>query len=317
MRELKAMSTRSHKRAEGSIRERAGPEEMRRRRLALLDIVEEQQPMTVRQVFYQATVRGLIEKTENGYDKIQKTLGNMRVEGQLPWGWIVDNTRMQRKPRTYNNLMDALSHTELMYRRALWRDADAYVEIWLEKDALSGVVYPVTEKYDVPLMVARGYSSISFLYAAAEAIERQVKPAYIYHLGDFDPSGVNAGEKIEETLRKYAPDSEIHFERIAVSQAQIAAWRLPSRPTKKTDTRTKRFTQRFGNVESVELDAIAPDQLRKLVEDAITRHISAHELHIAKVAEESERVVLQAFKRFERRRVEAEERREAEMRRAA
>jgi hypothetical protein len=76
--------------------------------------------------------------------------------------------------------------------------------IWLEKDALSGVIYPITSMYDVPLMVARGYASLSFLYSAAEYINELDVPAYIYHLGDFDPSGVNAGEKIEETLRELA-----------------------------------------------------------------------------------------------------------------
>jgi hypothetical protein len=109
------------------------------------------------------------------------------------------------------------------------------------KDALSGVVYPVTDMYDVPLMVARGYASLSFLYSAAEYINTLDVPTCIYHLGDFDPSGVHAGEKIDETLRKMAPDAEIHFERIAVTPAQIAEWDLPTRPTKKSDARSKNF----------------------------------------------------------------------------
>src|SRR5262245_22951405 len=85
---------------------------------------------------------------------------------------------------------------------------------------------------DVPLMVARGYASLSLLYSAAEAINELVVPAYIYHLGDFDPSGVNAGEKIEETLRELAPAADIYFERLAVTEQQIAEWSLPTRPTK-------------------------------------------------------------------------------------
>ena len=115
--------------------------------------------------------------------------------------------------------------------------------------------------YDVPLMVARGYASLSFLHSAAEYINDLDVPAYIYHLGDFDPSGVNAGEKIEETLRELAPDAEIIFERIAVTPEQIDAWNLPTRPTKTSDTRAKGF----GDI-SVELDAIEPNQLRALVQ---------------------------------------------------
>jgi hypothetical protein len=170
------------------------------------------------------------------------------------------------------------------YRKDLWARADTYVEIWLEKDALSGVIFPITSRYDVPLMVARGYASLSFLHSAASDINSLGVPAFIYHCGDFDPSGVNAGEKIEEKLRELAPAAEITFERIAVNLDQIAAWNLPTRPTKSTDTRSKSF----GPI-SVELDAIEPDALRNLVEQAIQRHLPPDEFEALKAAERSER----------------------------
>ena len=147
----------------------------------------------------------------------------MRRAGELPYDWLADNTRWQRKPRTFDSVEDALKETARFYRN-LWTDADAYVEIWLEKDALAGVVYPVTSMYDVPLMVVRGYASLSFLYSAAEYINDLDVPTFIYHGGDFDPSGVNAGEKIEETLHELAPAADITFERIAVTPEQITAW---------------------------------------------------------------------------------------------
>jgi len=124
------------------------------------------------------------------------------------------------------------SRDRKFYRKSLWTEADRYVEVWLEKDALAGVVYPITEMYDVPLMVARGYASLSFLHSAAEYISDLDVPAYVYHLGDYDPSGFNAGEKIEETLRELAPSADIVFERIAVTPEQIEQWHLPTRPTK-------------------------------------------------------------------------------------
>ena len=235
----------------------------------------------------QATVAGLIDKTEAGYGRVQRDLVEMRWSGQLPWDWIADNTRWQRKPRTFNGIEDALAETARLYRRRLWRDVAAYSEIWLEKDALAGVVYPVTAAYDVPLMVARGYASLSFLHTAAEHLRTLAVPAFIYHLGDFDPSGVNAGEKIEGTLRRLAPDAEIHFERLAVTPEQIAEWELPTRPTKASDSRAKGF----GDV-SVELDAIAPDTLRELVTGAIERHLPADQLAVLQVAEQSERALL-------------------------
>src|SRR5262245_66381978 len=113
-------------------------------------------------------------------------------------------------------------------------------------------------------MTARGYSSISFLWSAAQAIRAKAKPAYIYHFGDLDPSGVDAARDIEAKLRRYAPSAEIHFHRPAVTRAQVEQWNLPSRPTKMTDTRAKKFT---GT--SVELDAIPANTLREFVRGCI------------------------------------------------
>jgi hypothetical protein len=243
--------------------------------------------MTVRQVFYQATVHGFVEKAESGYVKVQTDLTVMRRAGELPYSWLADNTRWQRKPRTYNGVQDALKATAAFYRKDLWTNADSYVEIWLEKDALSGVIYPVTSLYDVPLMVARGYASLSFLYNAAEAINELEVPTFIYHLGDFDPSGVNAGEKIEEELKEMAPNADITFERIAVTEEQIDEWDLPTRPTKKSDTRSKAF----GDI-SVELDAIEPNRLRAIVQEAIEYHLPAKQFEVLKAVEESEREII-------------------------
>jgi hypothetical protein len=266
---------------------RATKAEVEARREALLAIVDDGRPMTVRQVFYQATVRGLVAKVETSYAKVQNDLTLMRRDGVLPYDWIADNTRWQRKPHTFDSVEDALNETARFYRKNLWADADCYVEIWLEKDALSGVVLPVTSMYDVPLMVARGYASLSFLHSAAEYINALDVPAHIYHLGDFDPSGVNAGEKIEETLREMAPAADITFERLAVTPEQIAAWNLPTRPTKTSDTRAKGF----GAI-SVELDAIEPNRLREIVQRATERHLPPRQFKVLKAAEESERTLI-------------------------
>ena len=269
------------------IKRRSTKAEVEQRREALYDIVTAMQPMTVRQVFYQATVRGIVETAETGYAKVQTDLTPMRRAGELPYGWFADNTRWQRKPNTFDSVEEALEETARLYRKNLWADADSYVEIWLEKDALAGVVLPITYMYDVPLMVSRGYASLSFLHSAAECINNLFLPAYIYHLGDFDPSGVNAGEKIEETLKEMAPDAEIYFERLAVTEEQISAWNLPPRPTKTTDTRSKNF----GSI-SVELDAIEPNTLRFIVRQAIELHLPKHQYQVLKAAEESERKLI-------------------------
>lgn len=268
-------------------RHRATRAEVDLRRECLLALVAELRPATVRQVFYQATVRGYVEKTEGGYNKVQNDLVLLRRAGRLPYDWLADNTRWQRRPRTYESIEHALRETAAHYRKDLWIDADAYVELWLEKDALTSVILPVTGLYDVPLMVARGYASLSFLHSAAEYIASIDVPAFIYHLGDFDPSGVDAARKIEMTLRELAPNSEIHFERLAVLPEQIAALNLPTRPTKLSDSRSRGF----GAV-SVELDAIAPNTLRGIVDRAIQRHLPTEQLRVLQTAEASERQLL-------------------------
>jgi hypothetical protein len=243
---------------------------MDERREAIIDIVGEIGPATVRQTYYQAEVRGVLPKDEKSYSKVQYLLVKLRRSGEIDYDSIVDNTRYPLQPTTFDSPAEALEDAVANYRKSLWTDIDALVEIWLEKDALTGVIEPVTSKYDVALMVCRGYSSITFLYENATALARSGKPCFIYHLGDSDPSGENAAEVIERELREYAPGAEIHFERLAVTREQIRDWRLPSRPTKTDDTRAAAF----GNRRSVELDAIDPNRLRKLVEDAINRHMS-------------------------------------------
>lgn len=260
------------------------------RRAALLAIVAEGRPMTVRQVFYQASVKGVVDKTEADYAKVQTDLVLMRRSGEMPYSWLADSTRWQRKPRTFSGVEHALNETAAFYRKALWDQVPAHVEVWLEKDALAGVIYPITELYDVPLMVTRGYASLSFLHDAAEYISKIDVPTHIYHLGDYDPSGVDACRKVHETLVEMAPGAEIHFNRVAVFKAQIDHWKLPSRPTKASDTRAKKF-----NDISVELDAIRPDLLRKLVQVNIEEHLPRSQLDVLKVAEESERELIRAL----------------------
>jgi hypothetical protein len=257
-------------------------------RAAITDILENDNPQTVRQVFYALTVRGVIAKAEIEYHRtVVRLLGEMREAGTIPFEWIADNTRWMRKPSTFVGLDACLNATSKFYRRDLWAAMPVYVEVWCEKDALAGVLMEETEVYDVPLMVARGYASLSFLHSAAMAIEAKDKPAFIYHFGDLDPSGVDAARDIEAKLRRYAPGAEIHFERPAVTRQQVEQWNLPSRPTKASDPRSKKFT---GT--SVELDAIPARQLRELVRGCIERHIDRQQLDLLRVAEKSERELL-------------------------
>jgi hypothetical protein len=269
---------------------RATKVEMIERRSEIVRILEDIYPASVRQTFYQAEIAGIVDKTELGYEKVQRAVVWLREQDIVSFDWISDATRWQRKPRSHASIEEALREAVELYRRAVWRDQPVYVEFWIEKDALAGTIYDVTAQYDVPLMVARGYSSLTFLHAAAEAIKANGKPAYIYHLGDWDPSGQGAADHIERKLREYAPGMLIYFEKLAVTERQIIEWNLPTRPTKQSDSRAKRWRG-----DSVELDAIPPNLLRQLVRDSIERHISPERLRVIEVAETSEREVAEIF----------------------
>jgi hypothetical protein len=253
---------------------------------ALHSIVRGGRPMSVRQVFYQAVSRGLIAKTEAEYkNTICRLLAKMRLEGDMPFGWISDGTRWQRKPRTFSSLDAALGNIVRTYRRSLWDDQDAYVEIWLEKEALAGVVYNVTAEFDVPLMVTRGYPSLSFLAEAAEDIDAESdKDVHIFYFGDLDPSGVDIARNVEERLDEFTTSAYVNFERVAVTVEQVQELDLPMRPTKRTDTRSKDWV---GG--SVELDAIDPDTLRAMVRDCIEQLIDFEALEVVRTVEAEER----------------------------
>jgi hypothetical protein len=135
---------------------------MDRIREAILEVLERDQPMTVRQLFYRLVSLGTIDKTEAEYKAtVCRITAEMRRAGEIPYGWIADNTRWTRKPRTHSSLSHALKHTAETYRRAIWDNQDSYVEVWLEKDALAGVLLDVTAPWDVPLMVTRGFPSLT------------------------------------------------------------------------------------------------------------------------------------------------------------
>ena len=258
---------------------------------AMFNLIEAENPLTIRHVYYRMVAQGLVRKTEAEYKStVCRLLGQMCRDGRLPYDWITDNTRWRMKPDSYSSLQDALHTTRRNYRRALWDTQPAYVEIWSEKDAISSILYDVTHEWDVPLMTARGYSSLSFLYAVVEDLKLIEKPSYLYYFGDHDPSGRDARRFVEQTIREMAPEVEVHFELAAVTPEQIEMWDLPTRPTKTSDTRAKGF---LG--ESVEVDAILPNTLRQLVSACIEQHIDPAAMQKTRLVEAAEQKTLDSM----------------------
>ncbi len=267
------------------IKQRRTKSDMSELRSIIYSVVEQDEPMTVRQVFYRLVTMGAINKTEAEYKTtVVRLLGDMRREGQLPFRWIADNTRWVRQARTHNSVHDALEWGARHYRRSLWSEVPAYVEIWLEKEALAGVLFDVTHEWDVPLYVTRGYPSLSFLHSSGQQIRGRQDPTYLYYFGDLDPSGVDISRVVERGIREFANRAEIYFERVAVNSEQVDEWDLPTRPTKQTDSRAHNF-----HGESVEVDAILPDRLRDLCRWVIEKHLPQEERERVLAIETAER----------------------------
>ncbi len=254
-------------------------------REAVLALQDEYDEMTVRQAFYALTVRRVIEKKEAGYRQVQRQILAMRREGVLPWEFITDGTRWVHAPETWDSTDDALKQVARTYRRNLWRSQNVRLEFWLEKDALASIVSEITFAWDVRLMVSRGQLSETYCYRAAKEAERAAREAgvqtFVYLLYDSDKSGRTAAEKIAEKLNTYS-DFPIISELLAVTVDQIQTWDLPTRPAKEK-----------GEPDAVELDAIPPNDLKDLVEDAIKSHIDVDAWQIEQQYEASERQILE------------------------
>lgn len=257
---------------------------------ALHEISRQSRPATVRQVFYRAVVPGMVPKCEtHGYRPVQRRLLALREQRAIPYDWITDNARIVRGYARYGGLGEYAQEIAMRYRRDYWRESGVQVEVWIEKDALAGVVFPtVVEEYGLELYVTRGFSSVTYLQQAADALELDGRPAFVYVFTDFDPSGLSIADTVRRELVGRAPSVEILVERVAVTREQIDLYGLPTRPTKTTDTRSAAFVALHGTG-SVELDAIPPDVLRELVAEKIERHMDPWRLRQLKEQEERER----------------------------
>jgi hypothetical protein len=262
---------------------------------ALYEILKANHPMSVRQVFYQLVVRNVIEKTEEQYQgTVIRLLTEMRMNEELPFSWIIDESRRRISLSSFDGVADAVDHCAEFYRRNAMRESSVYIEIWTEKEALSGIIWDAASDYGVPVLVSKGMPSITQLYQTAlqvRSASRAGKKAFIYQFGDHDPSGVLIPQIIESRLEelclklKCTPPT---LERVSLTLEHIAEFDLPTRPTKRTGNQ---HAHKFEG-DSVELDALPADELRRMVRECIEQHISDEELEVLNATEESEREFL-------------------------
>ncbi len=225
--------------------------------------------MTLRQLYYQLVSRDVIPNLASEYAKLSTLLTEARMYGYIDWDFIEDRIRVPKKHGEWNDIDHIVRSAIASYRRDRWQDQDNYLEVWVEKDALSGVLQPITERYHVNLMVNRGYSSSSAMHDASIRFKREEekgKSTYILYLGDHDPSGMDMVRDIQERMKIFG--SKVEVKRIALNMDQIEEFNPPPNPAKITDPRANKYIAEFGST-SWELDALSPRDLNTLLDTHI------------------------------------------------
>lgn len=274
-------------------------------RSAIYEIVQENQPCSVRQVYYIGIGR-LWEKDQGGsranYKRVVRELGIMREAEQIPWSWITDATRYCRIPTMYDSREEALQILAEEYRRDLWAAQPRRVEVWAESDSISGVVQPKTAKFGVGLFSCRGQAGKTFAQNATENYRRLGKPVTVLYVGDWDPTGLAIPRSVEERLNRYAKGTvEVDFRRLAVTPDDLFSMNLATHDVNRGDPNYRRYAQECESVGldpliSVEVEALPPDVLRDRIESALYDLVEDADAWNAAIdAQREERQILSAM----------------------
>lgn len=247
--------------------------------------------LTLRQLFYQLVTKNAIRNTEKEYKRLGDTVSDARLAGLIDWGAIEDRVRVPRLPMEFDSLQDLVEAALASYRLPRWNGQPFYIELWVEKDALSGVLAPLAGEYHVTLMVNRGYSSTSAMYEAAKRFKahQNKQLCQLLYLGDHDPSGEDMVRDIQDRLTMFG--AEVVVRKIGLTSEQVAFYNPPPNPAKRTDTRAVKYIAKHG-AECWEVDALPPDVLHSLVEEAILGRLDTGAMDAVKEQENKDKELL-------------------------
>ena len=240
--------------------------------------------LTLRQLYYQFVARGKIENSQKSYKQLGELISNARLAGLIDWRAIEDRTRSVRGRNHWDCPAGIVDAAAGWYGRALWVDQDYRPQVWIEKDALVGVIEGVCVEFDVPYFSCRGYTSQSALWRAAQVMRGLPfgQTPVVIHLGDHDPSGMDMTRDITERLKLFCGQA-VAVERIALNYDQIKQYNPPANPAKLTDSRAGGYISKFGS-DSWELDALNPTVIAALIRAEIEGYISDREAWEAEIA---------------------------------
>lgn len=244
--------------------------------------------LTLRQLYYQFVARDLIPNTERSYKNLGETISDGRLCGRIDWEAIEDRTRSLRGVAHWESPQEIVSAVAAQFRIDKWATQPLRIEVWIEKDALIGVIEGVCRELDVSYFSCRGYTSQSEMWVAAQRLagfESDGQRTLILHFGDHDPSGKDMSRDIQDRLALFRSGVEVR--RMALTMKQVRQYRPPPNPAKVTDSRAAAYIREFGR-QSWELDALEPAVIAALIrdevmgerdEDAWAREVEAEDEH--------------------------------------
>ncbi len=227
--------------------------------------------LTLRQLYYQFVSRNIITNRVEEYDKLGNLISDARLAGLLDWDHLVDRTRNVLSIKHYKKPSHLLSEAIDKYRLDKWDfNQPEYVEVWVEKNALMGIVGGICSELDVPHFACVGYTSQSEMWAAGQRLMARIakgKRVQIIHLGDHDPSGIDMTRDIINRMTMFT-HTKFNVHRIALNMSQIEQYNPPPNPAKVTDSRFKAYQEEYGD-ESWELDSLEPSVIVDTIRDAV------------------------------------------------
>lgn len=239
--------------------------------------------MTLRQLHYQFVARDLYDNTKQNYKKLGDIVRNARMGGVIDWDAIEDRTRSLYGKTTFADPGEAINRARYSYNEDLWIDQPTRVEVWIEKNALTGVISPATSRNRVDYFPTIGYPSISALKEAASRLKNYNDPpswkgadavpqkVVILYLSDHDPEGMEMPEKVQETLETMGVEN-FEVQRIGLTLDQVRQFNPPPSFAKETSSRHTRYVERYGTDEAWELDALTPDVIQELIQQGVNQH---------------------------------------------
>ncbi len=246
--------------------------------------------LTLRQLYYQFVARGIIPNKQTEYKRLGSIINDARLAGLIDWAAIEDRTRNLDTPAAWDDPQSLIDICAKTYDIDRWATQSTRVEVWIEKEALAGVIAPICEEFRVPHFACRGYSSQSEQWAAGKRFaryHRNGQNVIVLHLGDHDPSGIDMTRDNTDRLAMFARN-DVEVRRLALNMDQVKQYNPPPNPAKLTDSRCEGYIERFG-AESWELDALEPNVIDGLIRAQLDDIIEPDEWAKAEQQVESER----------------------------